>query len=255
MKHLFTAFFWLFNLTLLAIVYLGVLPFFGLALLNDATTGQVPLNFLVTFVGLVGVPTIGSIVGFRIQLRQPVTLFELFYGVEAPLLIICMARFFWLRDLTLPTTFLLMTLLLGTIVTGHWLLSRQENLMRVSLWHLAGQVLVLAIALYFTAILSFYVPPTLVMLLVALPSVLPLRIDHAALDACGRWFMHTTPWRVGDVWAIAAQYLEATGHSLWHLAGRGIYGNRFRPWVRSLFANTATAANCRLSSAKLSPKN
>ena len=161
MKNLFTAFFWLFNLTLLAIVYLGVLPFLGLALLSDATTGQVPLNFLVTFVGLVGVPTAGSIVGFRIQVRQPVTLFELFYGAEAPLLIICMARFFWLRDLTLPTTFLLMTLLLGTIVTGHWLLSRRENLMRVSLWHLAGQVLVLAIALYLTAIFAFYVPPVI----------------------------------------------------------------------------------------------
>ncbi|MBW4471877.1 MAG: TIGR02921 family PEP-CTERM protein [Stenomitos rutilans HA7619-LM2] len=172
MKNLFTVFFWIFNLTLLAIVYLGVLPFWGLALLSDAATGQVPLNFLVTFVGLVSVPTVGAIAGFRTKIRQPVTLFELFYGIEAPLLIVCMARFFWLRDLTPLTTFLLLTLLLGTIVTGHWLLSRHENVMRVSLWHLAGQVMVLAIALYLTAILSFYIPPTLAIMLAALPSVL-----------------------------------------------------------------------------------
>lgn len=172
MKNLFTAFFWIFNLTLLAIVYLGVLPFWGLALLSDAATGQVPLNFLMTFVGLLGVPTVGTIAGFRTKLRQPVTLFELFYGLEAPLLIICMARFFWLRDLTPLTTFLLLTFLVGTIVTGHWLLSRRENLMRVSLWHLAGQVMVLAIALYITAILSFYVPPTLAVIVATLPSLL-----------------------------------------------------------------------------------
>ena len=172
MKNLFTAFFWIFNLTLLAIVYLGVLPFWGLPLLRDATTGQVPLNFLVTFVGLVGVPTVGAIAGLRTKVRQPATLFELFYGLEAPLLIVCMARFFWLRDLTPLTTFLLLTSLLGTIVTGHWLLSRQENVMRVSLWHLTGQVVVLAIALYLTAILSVYVPPTLAIVVVALPSVL-----------------------------------------------------------------------------------
>ena len=173
MKNLFTASFWIFNLTLLAIVYLGVLPFFGLALLRDAATGQVPLNFMVTFVGLVGVPTVGAVAGLSTKLRQPVTLFELFYGLEAPLLISCMARFFWLRDLTPVTTFLLLTLLLGTIITGHWLLSRQENLMRVGLWHVAGQVLVLAIALYLTAILSFYVPPTVVVMVGAMPTLLP----------------------------------------------------------------------------------
>ncbi|MBW4692167.1 MAG: TIGR02921 family PEP-CTERM protein [Lyngbya sp. HA4199-MV5] len=172
MKNLFTAFFWIFNLTLLAIVYLGLLPFWGLALLSDAATGQVPLNFLMTFVGLLGVPTVGAIAGFSTKVRQPVTLFELFYGIEAPLLIICMARFFWLRDLTPLTTFLLLTFLVGTIVTGHWLLSRRENVMRVNLWHLAGQVMVLAIALYITAILSFYVPPTLAVMVATLPSLL-----------------------------------------------------------------------------------
>ena len=173
MNTLFVAFFWIFNLTLLAIVYLGVVPFLGLMLLSDAATGQVPVNFLLTFVGLVGVPTTCTIAGFRNSMQKPATLFELFYGIEAPLLLICVTRFFWLRDLTLPTTFLLLTLLLGTIITGHWLLHRQENWLRVNRWHLAGQVMVLAISLYATAILSFYVPPTLVMMLAVLPSVLP----------------------------------------------------------------------------------
>ncbi len=160
-------------MTLLAIVYLGVLPFMGLALLSDAATGQVPLNFLVTFVGLIGVPTACTITGFRTKVQQPMTLVELFYGIEAPLLVVCMARFFWLHDLTPLTTGLLLTLLLGAIATGHWLLSRRENVMRASLWHLAGQVLVLAIALYLTAILAFYVPPTFAVIVVALPTLLP----------------------------------------------------------------------------------
>ncbi|UBF25497.1 TIGR02921 family PEP-CTERM protein [Kovacikia minuta CCNUW1] len=173
MNKLFAVFFWIFNATLLLIVYLGVLPFVGLALLNDAATGQVPLNFLVTFVGLVGVPITCSIAGFRTTVRQPILLFELFYGIEAPLLIVCIARFFWLRDLTPPTTFLLLALLVGTIATGHWLLSRRENLLRVNLWHLAGQVLVLTIALYLAALLSFYVLPTIAVVLEASPILLP----------------------------------------------------------------------------------
>ncbi|MBD2022457.1 TIGR02921 family PEP-CTERM protein, partial [Leptolyngbya sp. FACHB-36] len=176
MNTLFAIFFWTFNTTLLLIVYLGVLPFSGLGLLVDAATGRVPLNFLLTFFGLVGVPTTCVIAGWRTQVRQPTTLFELFYGIEAPLLMVCIARFFWLRDLTPLTTFLLLVLVVGTIATGHWLLSRCDDPKQVSLWHLAGQTLVLTIAIYFMAIAAFYAPPAIVVLVPALPTLLPYAI-------------------------------------------------------------------------------
>jgi putative PEP-CTERM system integral membrane protein len=161
LREIFAVFFWVFNGMLLLIVYVGVLPFMGFSLLGDALARQVPLNLLVTFFGLVSVPTTCSILGTKAKWRQEITLFQLFYGIEAPLLIVCIARFFWLRDLTVASTFLLLTIVFGTITTAHWLLSRRDNPMAVNLWHLAGQTLMLAIAVYLTALAAFYALPIL----------------------------------------------------------------------------------------------
>ncbi|HAX80896.1 MAG TPA: hypothetical protein DCY88_34935 [Cyanobacteria bacterium UBA11372] len=157
----FAVFFWIFNGMLLVIVFFGVVPFLGFPFLRDAIAGQVPLNFVVTFFGLVSVPTTCSILGIKIKRWQEITPFQFFYGVEAPLLIVCIVRFFWLRQLTPPNSLLLLTMVFGTITTAHWLLSRRDNPMQVNLWHLAGQTLVLAIALYLTVLTGFYGPPLL----------------------------------------------------------------------------------------------
>lgn len=161
--------FWIFNGSLLLIVYLGFLPFLAPAIIADAIAGKVPLNFLIPFVGLVGVPTTCTAIGAISKPKRSISLFQLFYSVEAPLLILCLARFFWLRDLTPFTTVFLTSGLLGTLAFTHWLLSaRGSNSSNANWWHLAGQTVMLAIALYFLTISAFYAVPFISFILVIL---------------------------------------------------------------------------------------
>jgi putative PEP-CTERM system integral membrane protein len=218
---MFAIFFWTFNGMLLLIIYAGVLPFLGISLVGDAIAGLVPLNFMVTFVGLVTVPTTCSILGTKAKKWQRITLFQLFYGIEAPLLIACIARFFWLRDLTVPSTFLLLTMIFGTIATAHWLISRRDNPMAVNLWHLAGQTLMLAIAVYLTALAAFYVLPSLTImgvLIVMLYSIILMPVTVFALG------LFTLPF------GMVAMYLRSWRETLKQL------GTRYGEWRVSLFS-------------------
>jgi putative PEP-CTERM system integral membrane protein len=165
---LFSIFFWLFNGSLLLVTYLGFLPFIGLAFLSDTAAGQVPLNFLVTFVGLVGVPTTCTIAGFKTkQKRATLSLFQIFYGIEAPLLLLCLVRFFVLRDLTSASSFLLISGLAGTIAMTHWLVKGRDPDAQANLWHLVGLSLFLFVSLYCVAIALFFVIPLLQLMLIA----------------------------------------------------------------------------------------
>lgn len=166
---LFTIFFWIFNSTLLVVLYLGLTPFWGIPLLVDAVSGQVPLNLALTFVGLVGVPTSCAIAGALPKQRQAVSLFQLFYGVEAPLLTLCLVRFFWLRDLTPASSLLLVTGAVCTVAFAHWLALQRDGLGAGNWWHLLCSSLLLTISLYLMAISLFYVPPFLAAVLVGMP--------------------------------------------------------------------------------------
>lgn len=164
--RLFNIFFWIFNTSLLLIIYIGFLPFIGLAFMSDTAAGQVPLNFLVPFIGLVGVPTTCTIAGFRPKLkRASLSLFQVFYGIEAPLLLLCVVRFFVLRDLTPASSFLLITGLVGTIAAIHWLAKGRDPNAQANLWHLIGLSLFLFTSLYAVAIALFFVIPSLQLIL------------------------------------------------------------------------------------------
>jgi putative PEP-CTERM system integral membrane protein len=165
---LFNLFFWSFNVSLLLIIYIGFLPFIGLAFMSDTAAGQVPLNFLVPFIGLVGVPTTCTIAGFRPKVkRASLSLFQIFYGIEAPLLLLCVVRFFILRDLTAASSFLLISGLVGTITTAHWLVKGRAPNVQANLWHLIGLSLFLFTSLYGVAIALFFVIPSLQLILSA----------------------------------------------------------------------------------------
>jgi putative PEP-CTERM system integral membrane protein len=167
---LFSIFFWIFNASLLLVVYVGILPFLGLALIGDMAIGQVPLSFSIPFLGLISVPTACTIAGFKSKQKlAPLSLFHLFYGVEAPLLLICLMRFFMLRDLTPASSFLLITGLVSTIATTHWLLTRRDSKAEANLWHLIGLSLMLLLSIYLVAIALFFVPPFLQYTAIYLP--------------------------------------------------------------------------------------
>ena len=157
---LFSIFFWLFNSSLLLLLYLGVVLFWGVAIATDVFSGEVPLNFLLPFLGLVGVPTVCTFVEVLPKVRRSLPTFQLFYGVEAPLLTFCLLRFLWLRDLTPVNTLILLLSLFGASAYLHWMQHGNDITEPIVNWlHLAGQTLMLMLALYLVAVTAFYVPP------------------------------------------------------------------------------------------------
>lgn len=96
----FKAIFWFWNVTFLSIVYLGILPVIGVPLIIATIDGIIPLEFSLTIAALIAVPTVCTIIGSRCFIKQPLQLIRWFYGVEAPLFLLCLIRLFWLRELT-----------------------------------------------------------------------------------------------------------------------------------------------------------
>jgi putative PEP-CTERM system integral membrane protein len=171
--------FWLFNGSLLLILYLGFLPFLSTAVIADAIAGKVPLNFLIPMLGLVGVPTTCTVVGAIPKQKRAISLFQLFYGVEAPILLLCLTRFFWLRDLNSFASALLISGFIGVIAFTHWLISERlaksdSNL--ANWWHLAGQTVMLALAVYLVVLATFYLLPLVVLTALYIVPVLMISV-------------------------------------------------------------------------------
>ena len=97
---IFHAIFWLWNLTFLAIVYFGILPFLAPFLFASTLRGETPVEFSLTIVALVAIPTVCTILGIWKFIKQPLQLIRLFYGVEAPLFLLCWLRLFLIREMT-----------------------------------------------------------------------------------------------------------------------------------------------------------
>ena len=107
----FYSIFWLWNLTFITVVYAGILPFIGIPLIRATFDGAVPVDFLVTFVALIAVPTVCTVIGAWRLREQPRELMRLFYGVEVPLFAWCLIRLFLIREFTSVSTLVLGTLL------------------------------------------------------------------------------------------------------------------------------------------------
>ena len=108
----FQAIFWLWNLTFLSIVYLGILPLLVGPLIIATIDGIIPLEFSLTLIALIVVPTACTLIGAKHFRNQPLKLIPLFYGVEAPLFLLCLLRLFVLRELTPASSQIIGTLAL-----------------------------------------------------------------------------------------------------------------------------------------------
>lgn len=219
----FPFFFWVFNVTLLLIVYLGYLPFLAPAIVADAIAGQVPFNFLLPFVGLVGVPTTCSVIGALPKQQQSpspkrftrsLSLFQIFYGIEAPFLLLCLFRFFGLRDLNPATTLILLTGLVGTIAFTHWLFTASHPESEKTNWaHLVGHILLLGIAIYLLTLAAFYILPISIFLLIWSPIVAIYAVILFPLIILVIGFC-SMPW------GMASTYYHAWRQSFTQLASR-----------------------------------
>ncbi|MEG5056721.1 TIGR02921 family PEP-CTERM protein [Microcoleus sp. A2-C5] len=109
---IFKIIFWVWNMTFLSIVYLGILPYLAIPLIQATIDRIIPIEFSLTLTALIAVPTVFTIVGARRFQRQPLQLMRLFYGVEAPLFLLCLIRLFMLRELNPASSLIIATIVL-----------------------------------------------------------------------------------------------------------------------------------------------
>ena len=95
------------NASFLLLVYLGILPLALPSLVAAIAAGELPIPFLLSMLGIVGVPTVCTFVGLKWLRQRPTALMRLLYGVEAPLFVLLCLRLFVLRELTTASTLLL----------------------------------------------------------------------------------------------------------------------------------------------------
>jgi putative PEP-CTERM system integral membrane protein len=96
----------------LSIVYFGILPYLAMPLIQATIDGIIPLEFSLTLTALIAVPTVFTLVGFRRFRKQPLPLMRLFYGVEAPLFLLCSIRLFLLREMNPASSQIIATIVL-----------------------------------------------------------------------------------------------------------------------------------------------
>jgi putative PEP-CTERM system integral membrane protein len=108
--------FWGWNLWFFAWLGLGLGPLLLWPLLVAVSVGMVPLSFAVCGLLLVGLPLLGMAAGLTPRLRgDPGRLLSLFYGVQAPVMLLLAVRMFAVQQLTWPTGLLLTVALVGSV--------------------------------------------------------------------------------------------------------------------------------------------
>lgn len=160
LQTFYSSIFWLWNLAFLMLVYVGILPYVAPALLQASLAGEIPLTFMVSLLGLVGVPTVCTLVGwFRLR-RQPELLMRLFYGVEAPLFVLCLVRLFLIRELTPATGQLFVTAgLCVALFTAELLVGYGSRRPALAWLQMIGHSLMLIAGVYVGTLLAFYAIP------------------------------------------------------------------------------------------------
>lgn len=173
-KTLHSAFkliFWVWNATFLGIVYLWILPFVAVFLVTATLRGEIDLEFTLTVLALIGVPSVSTFIAGRYFRQRPVELIRLFYGVEAPLFLFCLVRLFIFRELTPASRLVLSTILIciaAFFVELLWgyLGHKHNKLSRfLSGIQLATHSLMLLTGFYVGVFLFYYAVPLAVILL------------------------------------------------------------------------------------------
>jgi putative PEP-CTERM system integral membrane protein len=169
MKQLFHfimhAIFWGWNLTFLTIAYLGILPWVGGPLLIATVNGDVPLEFSLTILALVLVPTICTAIAAWRFSKWPFQLLRLFYCVEAPLFLLCLLRLFIFRELTPASNHILVSVGICIFAFATELLYGYASRRPAVAWlQMAAHSLMLLVGVYAGTVLLYYAVPATVFL-------------------------------------------------------------------------------------------
>ncbi len=92
--------------------------------------------------------------------KKPLQLLRLFYGVEAPLFLLCLLRLFVLRELTEASTLILGTILISIVAFFLEMLHGYSNINTLISWlQMFAHTLMLLTGLYVGVLLLFYAVP------------------------------------------------------------------------------------------------
>ena len=155
--------FWTWNLIFIGIVDIWMLPQFGLDLFFDARNGLVEPTFVVSFLILLIVPVVCTILGFWRLRSRPTLLLRLFYGVEAPLFTLCLLRLFLIRELTAASAFTLGLVIFSILMFAIEILAGYAaHNERLSWVQMVGHSFMLLVGGYVGSLLLLYTVPALV---------------------------------------------------------------------------------------------
>ncbi|BAZ15478.1 hypothetical protein NIES4071_73500 [Calothrix sp. NIES-4071] len=153
------AIFWGWNLIFLSVVYLGILPIIGIFLIIATISGQVPIEFFISLATLILVPLACTFVGASRFSRQPGELLRLFYGVEAPLVLLCILRLFIFRELTPASIQILGSVVICISAFAMEMLYGYVGGRSLAWLQMLAHSLMLFFGIYAGAILCFYALP------------------------------------------------------------------------------------------------
>ncbi len=151
--------FWGWNLLFLSVAAFGIAPQLGEFVLDNTLRGAVPWSFTTSFLALLLIPPASIVVGIFWR-RRPDRMIRFFYGIEAPLFVLCLVRLVLLKQLhagliLLAAGFVVMIAFYAAHLVGRDVPHRRG-------WaaaQLAGTTLVLTAGLYFALLLAFYLIP------------------------------------------------------------------------------------------------
>ncbi len=152
--------FWGWNLIFLSIVYLGILPIIGISLITATVEGQIPFEFFISLITLFVVPLACTVIGAYKFIKQPEELLRLFYGVEAPLVLLCVLRLFIFRELTPASIQILLSVGICISAFAMSMLYGYVGEKRSVAWlQMLAHSLMLFFGIYAGAVLCFYALP------------------------------------------------------------------------------------------------
>ncbi|MGB3691627.1 MAG: TIGR02921 family PEP-CTERM protein [Spirulinaceae cyanobacterium] len=152
--------FWFWNLAFLLVIYGGLLPLLGTGFWLAGLRGEIEREFFFVFVAILLIPLATVAIARLTFSLEPNKLIRLFYGLEAPLILLLLIRLFILRELTPASHLVIGTLLvclLGffvELVNGYG----EENRLLASL-QLGVHTLMLLVGVGVGILLAFYAVP------------------------------------------------------------------------------------------------
>jgi len=235
--------FWSWNLIFLAFMSLGFAPLLLPETINSVRRGLTPPIFLVYILALTGIPVAAVLLGLTRLRRHPARLLALGYGVEGPLMLLLLLRFFVIRDATPIVNAI--TVLAGTgLAVFLWdvLDLRSKPIpFGLGLLRLAGKSLVVILGLYAAALIVFYAVPILAQVPYLLGEISRslwqalLEVDWYSLTVIPFLILgsmlgfYTATLLVGMPIAVPALYIRAWLRELRDLAGRAFAPQAWLP--------------------------